>query len=215
MTTNVLSEHRDMRKPSIALLVALAGLAWPSSALPDQEASNIAHVAAGPYGRCYAKSVPAHVYDPDGEPRQQGHTRIYRVNNSEDVLIHQFDWFSQKIFLKCGISDDTVVIRVGALHRGHNPRADHLAIAFYKGGKLLKRYSTLEIAGGKKAIGGGLSRYGNVSTSVSHYTVFASEPEMVKMTKSVGPVFQDNWVIKAKTVDGRSLVFDIATGKAR
>ena len=34
-------------------------------------------------------------------------------------------------------------------------------------------------------------------------------------TNSVGSVFQENWVIKAKTVDRRSLVFDVARGKAQ
>ena len=215
MTKNVLSKQRKMRRPGMGLLIALVGLGHAAPAFADQEASNVAHVVAGPYGRCYAKSVPAHVYDPDGAPRQQGRTTIFRVSNSEDVLVRRFDWFSQRIFLKCGVGDDTVVVRVGAWHRGHDPRADHLAIAFYKGGKLSRRYSTLDIAGDEKAGGGGLSKYRNVSASVSHYTVFTSGPEMVRITTNVGPVFRENWVIKAKTVDGRALVFDMATGEIR
>ena len=73
-----------MRSSGRALLIALMGLMSAGPALADQEASNVAHVAAGPYGRCYAKSVPAHIYDPDGEPRQQGVTRVYRVGEGED-----------------------------------------------------------------------------------------------------------------------------------
>lgn len=204
-----------MCKRGIALFITLAGLVGSSAALADQEARNVAHVASGPYGRCYAKSIPAHIYDPDGASRQQGRTRIYRVDNSEDVLLHQFDWFSQKIFLKCGPSQNTLVVRVGPWHRGHDPRPEHLAIAFYKGDQLLKQYSTSDIAGDEKAVNGSLSRYRNVSASVSHYMVFASEPTMVKITKSDGPIFRDDWVIEAETVDGRLLVFDMATGETR
>ena len=196
-----------------ALLFAVIGLAFAAPALADEEASNVAHVVAGPYGRCYAKSVPTHIYDPDGEPRQQGHTILYRVGDTRDVVEHRFDWFSQKLFLRCGPANDTLVVRIGPWHRGHDPRADHLAIAFYKGGTLLKRYSTLDIAGGEKAADSGFSKYANVSASVSHYTVFEAEPEMVKVTTNAGPVFTENWIIKATTVDGRALVFDMTSGE--
>ena len=97
-------------------------------------------------------------------------------------------------------------------HRGHNPRPDHLAIAFYRGGKLLKSYSTLDIAGAEKAQDIGLSKYQNVSVSVSHYTVFESGPTMIRVTTSEGSSFKDEWLISAKTVDGRQLIFDISTG---
>lgn len=201
-----------MRYRSRVLLIALAVSAFASSAVADDEASNVAHVVAGPYGRCYAKSVPDHVYDPEDEPRQQGRTMVYRVGNSEDVLVQRLDWFSKQLFVRCAPGDDIVVVRLGPWHRGHDPHADHLAIAFYKGGQLLKRYSTLDIAGGEKAENGELSPYKNVSASVSHYTVFDAAPEMVRITTAQGAIFEDNWVIRARTVDGRPLTFDIETG---
>ena len=67
----------------IAALIALS----VNPALADDEASNVAHVVSGPYGRCYAKSVPEHIYDPEGIPRQQGRTEIYRVEDTQDVLV--------------------------------------------------------------------------------------------------------------------------------
>ena len=140
---------------------------------------------------------------------------VYRVGNSEDVLMQRLYWFSQRLFVKYGPADDIVVVRLGPWHRGHDPHADHLAIAFYKAGTLLKRYSTLDIAGGEKAQNVGLSNYKNVSASVSHYTVFDSTPEMLKITTARGAVFEDNWVIRAKTVDGRLLTFDLPTGNLR
>ena len=215
MTTNVHWKRWRMRNSGRVLLIALAGLACASPALADEEASNVAHVTAGPYGRCYAKSVPKHIRDPQGEPRQQGVTRVYRVGDTEDVLVHVYDWFSQRIFVKCGPLDDIIVVRAGPWQRGHDARTDHLALAFYRGGALLKSYSTLDISGAEAATDGGISRYKNVSASVSHYTVFASGPEMIKVTTSDGPFFTENWWIRAATIDGRSLTFDMETGEVR
>jgi len=197
------------------LLTALAVLAWANTALADQEASNVAHVVAGPYGRCYAKSVPRHLYDPADEPRQQGRTEVYRVGDSEDVLLRKYDWFSQTLFVRCRPGSGTVVVRVGPWHRGHDPSADHLAVAFYRDGRLIRRYSTLDIAGGEKAEQGAFSKYRNVSASVSHYSVFASWPALTKVTETLGSAFKEEWTVKAKTVDGRNLTFDIETGELR
>jgi hypothetical protein len=215
MTTNVLCKRRKLRKSGRVLLIALAGFAFDGSALADQEASNVAHVAAGPYGRCYAKSVPRHTYDPEGGPRQQGRTAVYQVADTEDVLVQRYDWFSQVLFVRCRPGKGTILVRVGPWHRGHNPRADHLAIAFYQDGKRIKRYSTLDIAGGEKAAKGAFSAYKNVSASVSHYTVFVSSPTLTKVTKTVGASREEDWVIKATTIDGRVLVFDLETGELR
>ena len=187
-------------------------LVWTSPSLADQEASNVAHVAAGTHGRCYAKSVPTHIYDPGQGPRQQGRTTVFRVGEKSDEPAHTYDWFSQVIFVRCGFGDDINLVRVGPWHRGHNPQSDHLAIAFYRGGELLKSYSTLDIAGAEKAQENGLSKYQNVSVSVSHYTVFETGPTMIRVTDSEGSSFEDDWVIRAKTVDGRQLIFDMATG---
>ena len=204
-----------MRNSGRLFLIASLGLMIASPALADDEASNVAHVAAGPYGRCYAKSIPAHIYDPEDQPRQQGVTRVYRVGDPEDVLVHVYDWFSQRLFVRCGPGDDITVVRAGPWHRGHDAEADHLALAFYRGGKLVKSYSTLDIAGGEEATDGGISRYKNVSASVSHYTVFASGPERIKITSSDGPVYTESWHIVATTVDDRSLTFDMKTGEVQ
>lgn len=200
---------------SRVLLIVLALSVFARSAVADDEASNVAHVVAEPYGRCYAKSVPEHIYDPAGGPRQQGHTEIYQVGETEDVLQEQYDWFSQILYVRCRPGSDSLIVRLGPWHRGHDPRADHLAIAFYEGERLIKQYSTLDIAGDEQAEEGAISRYKNASASVSHYTVFASSPELTKITENVGSTFTEDWVIEATTIDGRVLVFDMATGQFR
>jgi len=107
------------------------------------------------------------------------------------------------------------VVRVGPWSRGHHPSADHLAIAFYQAGQLIRRYSTLDIVGDDKSGKVDVSDDKKVSASESHYTVFASGPTLAKITKSVGLIFKEHWVIEATTIDGRVLVFDMATGELR
>ena len=197
------------------MVIACAWLAGASPALADDEASNVAHVVASPYGRCYARSVPRYIYDPADEPRQQGRTTVYRVEGAGDEVVNNYDWFSQRLFIRCSPVDDIIVVRTGPWHRGHDPDGSHLALAFYRGGKLVKSYSALEIAGGAAATVGGTSKYKNVSASVSHYTVFSAGPEMVRVTTVEGAYFTESWVIEATTIDGRRLSFDMATGEVR
>jgi len=204
-----------MRNFSRALIIALVGLTPARPALADDEASNLAHVVAGPYGRGYTNSVPDHDYDSLDQPRQQGRTMVYRVGNTEDVPVHTFDWFSQQLFVLCGPTDSILVARLGPWHCGHNPHADHLAIAFYRGDKLLKRYSTMDIAGEEKAQSGGNSICKNVSASVSHYSVFGSAPEMIRITRARGAIFEGDWVIRAGRVNGCLLTFSMTTGELR
>ena len=203
-----------MRRATLGLAL-LTALAWASPANADEEVGNVAHIADGPYGRCYARSVPLHGQDPMGAPRQQGHTEVYAVGDAEDVLVQRYDWFSQTLFLLCRPGTEILLVRVGPWHRGHDPQPDHLAIAFYRGGQLVRRYSTQDIAGNARSENGGLSAHANVSASVSHYRVFDAGPEMVSMLIGDGPTLREEWVITATTVDGRVLEFDMATGNLR
>lgn len=180
-----------------AALAAATVAAIPAFA--DQEASNTAHVVTDPYGRCYARSAPAHDFDPFEGPRQQGRTQVFRVETDGDVLVHEFDWFAQQLFVRCGPPGDEIVVRLGPWHRGRVPADDDLAIEFYRAGALLRSYSTLEISGGAPEA---------VSNSVSHYTVFAGRVRFID-----GYETGEQPVVVAETVDGRSLRFDAMTGE--
>ena len=160
----------------------------------DQEASNIPHVQAAKHGQCYAKSVPAELYGSNGT------TTILRVGRDRDIPLMAYDWFSQRTFLSCNVSDDKTpvgvsVVRLGPWPRGHAATADQLAIAFYFKGEELRTYSTLDIAG----------QPDNVSRSVSHYTVI----EKVLGYKWLSG---NRYAFEVRTTDGRLLSFDPATG---
>ena len=193
-----------------ALLATL--LAVTSPALADQEASNVAHVPASADGRCYAKSVPAHVYDPDDTPRQQGRTVLYRVGSGDDERIAEFDWFSQQLIVRCGPPGEAYLVRMGPWHRGHEPDAEHLAVAFYRNGALLQSYSTLDFAGGIGIGLGGISRHKNVVASVSHYTVFKGTPVLRKEASVQDDVYRERWFVRMETNSGQIIRFDLSTG---
>ncbi len=202
-----------MRIVCFILAVAVMTLqAFPAFA--DREAGNAANVAAGKYGRCYAKSVPKHTMDPFDEPRQQGQTKVYRVSETEDELINTYDWFSHQLYLVCNAMKEenygVAVIRLGPWHRGNEPNHEALALAFYFDGALVKKYSTLDIAGKKRGDVPWLSE--NVRVSVSHYSIFKKQPDLVwkKSQKEYGV---ETPVVEAVTVDGRKLTFDVATGE--
>ncbi len=179
-----------------ALLLVLFGTAGPL--LADQEASNIPYVQAGTYGRCYAKSVP------DDHWGDRGVTRLYRVQKEDDQLIASYPWFSQQIYLQCNMSREGEIgaslVRFGPWARGHQASADDLALEFYFNEEPQARYSTLDIAGSPE----------NVEASVSHYVVI--EEIIGYRWRSLSD--QSRFMFGIKTVDGRTLEFDAATGIA-
>lgn len=178
-----------------ALATALLFGLLPSAAVhADEEAGNLPHVQSDSWGRCYAKSVPSDTYG------EAGTTRVYEVTAAEDRLLASYGWFSQQIFLQCNMSNNgdsgVSVVQIGPWPRGHAASADHLALAFYFNDRLLKRYSTLDIAG----------RPDNVQSSVSHYTV-------IERIDGYRWIDGDRYAFDLRTSDGRTLSFDPTTGQ--
>ena len=157
----------------------------------DSEASNRLYMAVDPGGQFYAKCYPADHYG------LKGKTEIYRVGE-KDRLLHIYDWYSPQVFIAGWAgNDEPYVVQMGPWQRGHEATHEHLALAFFKGGKLVKRYSTLDIAGSPK----------NVSQSKSHYTLFKN------ITGFVYPFIANKLYFEAETHDGRHLTFDPDTGR--
>lgn len=139
------------------LLIFLFLFTATNISFADEEAGNRTYVQSSDYGLFYGKSVPAESYG------LKGKTQIFQVTPDQDTLLYTYDWYSPEIFIY-GYSAGPIVyvVKFGAWTRGHTANAQDLAVAFYKNDKLLKEYSTLDIAKDEK----------NVSASVSHYTVF-------------------------------------------
>ncbi len=176
-------------------LCIAALLLLPLAASADDEASNTPRVFAGRYGNCYAKAVPAEPYG------QKGTTKVFMVESGADRLVHTYNWYAQQVFLECNVATPgkpvaVAVARLGPWHRGRRASASDLAIAFYHGGKLVKKYATLDIAGSLD----------NVSTSVSHFQVFEHTDGYLWRSGN-------EYAFHARTTDGRRLAFDAASGE--
>ena len=174
-------------------VAALLLLSTPAHA--DNEAGNTPRVFASRYGNCHAKSVPAETYG------DKGVTRVFMTSAGTDKLMHTYNWYAPQLFLECNVAPAgkpvaIAVARIGPWPRGRRANTSDLALAFYHGGQLLKRYSTLDIAGSAE----------NVSASVSHYLVLDQIDGYHWKT-------DNQYTFQVRTVDGRSLSFDAATGE--
>lgn len=175
-----------------ATLLALS-IAQPAHA--DDEASNRAYVAASQYGNCYAKSIPSEGYGTAGQ------THVYSVERDADRLVQTYDWFAPQLRLECNVSGANggpvglSIVQIGPWPRGREANAEALALAFYWNGELMRRYSTLDIAGEPD----------NVSASVSHHTVIE---EIVGYTWRDG----DMYTFTIRATDGRTITFEASSG---
>jgi hypothetical protein len=188
---------RGKRRTKLTALAAtmFAAIALAPGPRADEEASNRAVVVASTYGNCYAKSVPSSAYGNEGE------TRIYAVEAGADQLVATYDWFATTLHLECNVAGKTgevgtSVVEFGPWPRGQVANDETLALAFYWNGKLLHRYSTLDIAG----------RPDNVSMSVSHYSV-------IQDVAGYQWISGNRYAFAVRTIDGRVLTFDAGTGE--
>jgi hypothetical protein len=118
-------------------------------------------VRASQSGSCYARAVP------DNPQGTKGTTTIYAVAPDGDKPIHSFSWYAASVYVECALDSHagrqlaTSVVRFGEWPRGGQATADQLALAFYVGDRLVRQYSTLDVAGSPN----------NVRASKSHYRV--------------------------------------------
>lgn len=192
----------------------------------DQEVYPSPYVAAS--GAWYAKCFPA-PRDPDkpygNVDREAGETLVYLLGDGpverlpsgdahrEDKLMYRFNWYAPKIYLTP--YDGGSIVRMGPWPRGREPSQEDLALAFYKDGVLLKRYSTLDLVG---TYGSwiDLVRAKKVQVSTSHYSVIKKVVGFVSVyRKEEGSTFSATPAYGFEIIleDGSHRVFDLASGK--
>ncbi len=137
-----------MRTVTMCIVLSLC-----TAANVDREAPNQTRVFASSSGNIFARSEPR---DNHGTV---GVTKIYRA--ASDSLICEFPWYAPQLYLH-QLGSDVAIVRRGRWPQGRKANSGSLALEFYLNDKLLKRYSTLDIAVVPD----------NVSASVSHHRVF-------------------------------------------
>ncbi|MBI2921993.1 MAG: hypothetical protein HYY18_12980 [Planctomycetes bacterium] len=168
----------------VTLIAGGARLCWS-----DNEAPPYAYVSVAPGGRYYFKMFP----DPKGRGREFGRGVMYRVREEEadEEVWRTEGWYSAQTF---PTADGTGLVRIGDWPRGNAPSEEHLGIAFYKEGKLLKSYSTKELIQDVSA----------VQATKSHYAF---------LKDAIGFVPAGGNRFAIRTVDDVLHVFDAGTGE--
>ena len=158
----------------------------------DEERAPYPYVITDIWGSFYFKMIPAKngYYE-----REKGIGVAYAVKSGEsDKEIWRVDgWYSFETFLS---HDGIYLVRLGNWPRGHKPDKNHVGVAFYKSGKLLKMYSTKDL----------IVNESKVQPSVSHY-------EYLNRVVKPGFVAGYGYQFQLTTVDNVKYVFNIKTGK--
>lgn len=134
----------------IGLLYVLVGRAFADSEMPPS-----AYVSASDNGRFYFKMMPdpADPYDIDS-----GFGTMFRVvpAGKDRIMWRTSGWYARTVYVS---GDGLYLVRVDTWPRGSGLSAKHMAVAFYKKGKLLKRYSTQDLVKDPSAVRKSSSHY--------------------------------------------------------
>jgi hypothetical protein len=191
-----------MRVLYIYLIVSLCSL---SNVSADDEQSQYPYVTAALGGRCFflMKSDPNDIYN-----REKGTGICYEVTNNGEFkeLWRTEGWYSFRTFLAswadsndAPIRQHYYLVRLGNWPRGRKPSADHIGVAFYKDGVLMKSYSTVDLIRNKSAI----------HPSVSHYQFLDNKFDPILEYQ-----YEKNRLLfKLVTIDGVHYQFDVTTGQ--
>jgi hypothetical protein len=158
----------------ILIFLFVIGRSWPVSA-DFQVPNSVIEECSANEQFCFS-STPTSDYGVSGK------TVVYRKDNKKEILytVEKYGYFF--------ISDDGRSLVVLTGHNG-SPQKDHIGISFYYDGKVIKEYSTLEIAENED----------NVERSAVGY----SEVKSVEI---------DGKYFFLQRIDGGWIKFDISTG---
>jgi hypothetical protein len=149
----------------ILSLILISSYTWADSKRPPS-----IYVTTSESKAYYFKMIPGIYY--------KGKTGICyeaTANDADRILWKTNGWYSYKVYLS---NDSRYLVRAGNWPSGEKLSDQHLAIAFYKEGKLLKKYSTKDLVKDPSAI----------ELTVSHYfwkagaSVFDSSKQIFQLT---------------------------------
>lgn len=109
-------------------------------------------------------------------------------DGSLKVLYRTKGWYSNKVFVSM---DAQYLVRIGPWNEGRIPSKEHVAVEFYKDGKIIKGYSTRDLVKDAR----------RVRASVSHYEWRGKTCKL-----------EDDRRFMLDTIDGIRYVFDVPTG---
>jgi len=171
---------------------------FSSYSLADSEAMPWAKITASSYGNHYFKMIPSKVRYEDNkqiiESEAYGVAFQLDMDGTEKEIWRVKEWYSFENYLS---DDGQYLVRMGNWHSGCGTSEDDLAIAFYKNGIEIKRYSTADLINNNKSI----------ACTVSHYFWLSKDDSYPKIQ------YRDNFHLK--TIENEILIFDITNGELK
>lgn len=178
------------------LLLLVLGLAT-TTLLADSPARPIPYVATSAEGgsRFYFRMSPD-LRDPSNETKASGVAYEIQPNGKDKVLWRTSGWYSFNVFLSWNAE---YLAALGPWNEGREPKKEDVAITFFRNGKLLKQYSTVDL----------VRDLSKVRVTASHYDWLAWHILPVGLD-AVPRVMIDTFYLK--TCDGIVYEFDMTTG---
>lgn len=164
-----------------SVVLAITPVSWADSEAPPRT-----YITTSAGGQYYFKMIP------DDFDWDKGTGFCFKVTGGEtDELLWKLNgWYSFKNFLSY---DGKYLVRMGNWTRGAELSDDHLAVAFYKEGQLLKSYSTKDL----------VKDSSKIELTISHYFWLKQPPQL----DAFGHMF------KLITIDDIEYTFNVSTGE--
>ncbi|MCB0278841.1 MAG: hypothetical protein KDD94_05025 [Calditrichaeota bacterium] len=154
----------------------------------DRERPPYPFIIQSQNGAYYFKMSPSKKAPYDRE-LGEGYAFKIAAGDEDELVWSTTKWYAYEIYLA---NDGEHLIRIGNIPRGKKQSDKHLAIAFYRNGKLIKKYSTLRLLGNYQ-----------VQPTASHYQFKGDEAGIENEVKKI---------FKLKLVNNQVLRFNFTNG---
>lgn len=192
----------------LCMTVCLMGV-LPAKSDTEAEPRAMIFTPTYPGDVCFCMMPPVYA-EKSEEIVKEGYGIVYRLlsNGKLEELYRTNGWYSYKVFVSY---DGRYLVQMGPWNRGKEVDEKHLAIAFHKDGKLLKKYSTAELVKDPKQI----------QLSASHYRWLLAGSRGGTETRRLSgeeretfrPCLDSDQKFTLTTIDGWTYVFDATTGE--
>ena len=171
----------------IKLLLMATFILSISSLWADKEPRQLTFVKSAEGGRYYFKMIADDDYD-----RSKGRGKLYQVSSEgkDKVLWETKGWFAFDLYISY---DGNYLARLGNWPRGRKPSHKDLGIAFYKNGKLIKYYSTVDL----------VQNLSKIEKTKGHYSY---------LKKVLGFTSTYDYMFQIVTIDNILYTFNVSDG---
>lgn len=178
------------------------------AARADEEMSPVPMVTPSESQMYFFKMVPAEMADRGGDrlvevTKATGAAYQLGGDGGMRELWRTEGWYASTVLLA---NDGRHLVRMGPWPSGWEPTPEHLAVAFYRDGQLLRSYSTADLIKDKK----------RVQVSASHYfwLAVADHSDWFRFDPDREPRLDNNYgEFRLKTIEGVLYRFSLESGK--